>query len=314
MNSAHPSNLKTYEINVMIVQNVKKHPVLYDPTLPEYEKKIYSREAWESIAKATNVSVDCCKARWRNLWLSFLRYQRMKKDPSAQIKPYYLQQEMSFLLPYIRSRPDRERSKKRQFTGRSLKTENSSGTPQVLKFSLENEEGQDIEIEYLEDGCEQQEEVIVSDTVKREHCISDGQTDEADQQDYIDHQEYTDDTDYTEHHQEYAEHYQEYTEHQQDYTDPHQDYVDEQQDYVDDTEHHPVFEEHHSVRDGHDDSSKKYYEIVSTTDDAIPPETNHDPDWDFMRSFLPDIRKMTPGQKIRFKMSICSAIHEILYS
>lgn len=52
-----------------------------------------------------------------------------------------------------------------------------------------------------------------------------------------------------------------------------------------------------------------YYEIVSSRQ-----EQDDNPDWNFLRSFLPDLQKMSPGQKIKFKLTLCTAISELLYT
>lgn len=55
---------------------------------------------------------------------------------------------------------------------------------------------------------------------------------------------------------------------------------------------------------------QNYYEIVSTS----RRDAEDNADWSFLKSFLPDLQKMTPGQKIKFKLALCTAINDILYA
>lgn len=47
-----------------------------------------------------------CRARWRNLRISYLRYLRQCKNPERKVRPYYLLSEMAFMEPFVRHSGD----------------------------------------------------------------------------------------------------------------------------------------------------------------------------------------------------------------
>ncbi|KAK8406972.1 hypothetical protein O3P69_007491 [Scylla paramamosain] len=89
--------------NIRFIQEVKKHPCIYNFTLQDYTKKHATEGAWQTVAAEMNDTVRNCKDKWKNLRTVFVR--RMKPDPSGRrktTKPYYLMDAMQFLLPFVR--------------------------------------------------------------------------------------------------------------------------------------------------------------------------------------------------------------------
>uniref|UniRef100_A0A7G3A820 Putative alcohol dehydrogenase transcription factor myb/sant-like protein n=1 Tax=Lutzomyia longipalpis TaxID=7200 RepID=A0A7G3A820_LUTLO len=248
---------KAHEINAAIVANVRKHRVLYDPTVPEYSIKKFSKQAWEAVAKATNLAEEDCKFRWRNLRISFLRYNRTKRNSDAKIKPYYLEQDMAFMLPFIRSRPNtigRPRKSnsavKRTPTKRlfGVKKEEMKKLEEPDEVGVVGEDSQDIEFEYVYDDNEKSQ-MVLEYSSKRDTPISI---------------------------------------------------------IAEDNDTSPMYQQSFQ-----DTPKQNYYEIVNSSHRG---DTDENPDWNFLRSFLPDLQKMSPSQKIKFKLTLCTAISELLYN
>nr|CAI5859360.1 unnamed protein product [Callosobruchus analis] len=89
--------------NLKFVEEVEKHPELYNYTLHEYSKRDATEKAWSNVAKEVNLSVNECKERWRNLRSTFVK--KLKPKPSgsgASKKPYYLMEAMQFAIPFVK--------------------------------------------------------------------------------------------------------------------------------------------------------------------------------------------------------------------
>ncbi|XP_059609521.1 uncharacterized protein LOC132256929 [Phlebotomus argentipes] len=240
---------KTHELNAKLVANVKKHRVLYDNTVPEYAIKRYSKSAWEAIAKVCGLSENECKLRWRNLRISFLRYNRTKRNSNSHVKPYYLQEDMAFMLPFIRTptgvnrRKSAVHSPRQRTVSRRFKFK-PEAHDELKEITEGDDDSQDIQFEYLDETDEKH--VILETTSKRGSPLSIIGRDSEEQQD--------------------------------------------------------VVQSLQSTKDN-------IYEIVTTS----RRDMEDNPDWNFLKSFLPDLQKMSPGQKIKFKLALCSAINDILY-
>uniref|UniRef100_A0A023F6Q1 Putative alcohol dehydrogenase transcription factor myb/sant-like protein n=1 Tax=Triatoma infestans TaxID=30076 RepID=A0A023F6Q1_TRIIF len=88
--------------NLKFVQEVEKHPVLYNCTLPGYSRKDLTEKAWKEVGEAVNLSQGDCKEKWKNLRAVFVR--NMKPGPAVKKKkPYYLTEAMQFALPFVKS-------------------------------------------------------------------------------------------------------------------------------------------------------------------------------------------------------------------
>jgi hypothetical protein len=51
----------------------------------------------------------------------------------------------------------------------------------------------------------------------------------------------------------------------------------------------------------------------STSSDENPTEVDRNPDWDFFSSLLPDVKRMTPKQKVKFRNALLGAVDTALY-
>ncbi|XP_050306021.1 uncharacterized protein LOC126743101 [Anthonomus grandis grandis] len=65
------------EIN--LVQEIEKYECLYNYKIAEYSRKDITDKAWERVAKKTNLSVQECEEKWRNIRSSFLRSMKYVK-------------------------------------------------------------------------------------------------------------------------------------------------------------------------------------------------------------------------------------------
>ncbi|XP_014285284.1 uncharacterized protein [Halyomorpha halys] len=88
--------------NINFVRVVRKHPCVYDNTMREYTLRPVVEAAWHSIAKQIGEDVKSCKERWKNIRTVFRREVVLWKGSSK--KPYYLNDEMQFMLPFLSRR------------------------------------------------------------------------------------------------------------------------------------------------------------------------------------------------------------------
>ncbi|XP_063241794.1 uncharacterized protein LOC134542872 [Bacillus rossius redtenbacheri] len=91
--------------NIKFVNEVEKHPELYNYKLKGYSKKDVTDKAWNDVAKEVQLTVNECKEKWKNLRSVFVRH--IKPPPSGSSsknkKPYYLSEAMKFTLPFIKT-------------------------------------------------------------------------------------------------------------------------------------------------------------------------------------------------------------------
>ncbi|XP_068203957.1 uncharacterized protein [Palaemon carinicauda] len=87
------------------VEKIEKYSCLYDFSCAEYSRKDITEKAWSEVAKEMNWKVADCKDKWRNIRNGFVRSLRAKLPSgsgSRAKKPYYLHDELQFLMPYIK--------------------------------------------------------------------------------------------------------------------------------------------------------------------------------------------------------------------
>ncbi|KAG1692587.1 hypothetical protein GQR58_007233 [Nymphon striatum] len=96
------------EFNVNFVRVIESLKCLYDPTLPDYSSKETQDQAWSHVAEMFSATAIECKLRWKYLRGGLTRYIKKQKEKcgySAKVtKPFYLLEEMQFVLPYLKSR------------------------------------------------------------------------------------------------------------------------------------------------------------------------------------------------------------------
>lgn len=96
------------QTNMAFVASVRRHPVLYDYTLPGHSSREHQDEAWQRVALECNDSVGNCKERWKNLRASLCRHLRQQQaagQGQRPKKPYYLAEHMEFVVPFTKTRP-----------------------------------------------------------------------------------------------------------------------------------------------------------------------------------------------------------------
>ncbi|KAK3930983.1 Transcription factor Adf-1, partial [Frankliniella fusca] len=97
--------------NMAFVASVKRHPVLYDYTLPGHSSREVQDEAWHRVAVECSDTVGNCKERWKNLRASLCRHLRQQQQQAGHgqglrpKKPYYLAEHMEFVVPFTKTRP-----------------------------------------------------------------------------------------------------------------------------------------------------------------------------------------------------------------
>ncbi|KAM3957815.1 uncharacterized protein ACR2FA_008736 [Aphomia sociella] len=92
----------------ILIEHVKRYPVLYDTTLTQYRDLSVRNCAWEEIAEQLNANAEDLKTKWgklRNCYTNALKRRRKQRgNGSTPIAPWKFRNQMEFLLPYIESR------------------------------------------------------------------------------------------------------------------------------------------------------------------------------------------------------------------
>lgn len=86
--------------SIKLVRLVKKYPCLYNYMIPEYTKRDAVEKAWSKIASEMKMTSSTVRHKWRNIRTVFLRHA--KPGASPNLGQYYLTNELSFLLDYIK--------------------------------------------------------------------------------------------------------------------------------------------------------------------------------------------------------------------
>jgi len=90
--------------NQQFVRQIKQHPCLYNPQNTEYRNRDTVENAWTAVAKKCGETPGQCKKRWRNLKTSTARYLKQRRSGAADVKEYYLYEEMKFMIPHLKSK------------------------------------------------------------------------------------------------------------------------------------------------------------------------------------------------------------------
>ncbi|XP_072947640.1 uncharacterized protein [Epargyreus clarus] len=90
--------------NIAFVQEVERHPCLYNSKLQEYTRKDVTEKAWDKVGEKFNITGSQCREKWKNLRTVFCRHLRRSRASSGtKRKPYYLSEAMKFAMPFIKS-------------------------------------------------------------------------------------------------------------------------------------------------------------------------------------------------------------------
>lgn len=95
-------NRKDHEDGTRFVRLVKQHPCLYNYQCEDYTKREAIEEAWKQIGAELKLDPNRLKDRWRNFRTVFLRRCKAQAKGKPIRSNYYLTNEMSFLLPYVK--------------------------------------------------------------------------------------------------------------------------------------------------------------------------------------------------------------------
>lgn len=89
---------------IKFVRLVKRFPCLYNFNLPEYTQRTKIDAAWQKIGQEMKLDAKTLRDRWRNYRTVFLRRCKAEKEggASAPKTPYYLKDEMNFLLDFVK--------------------------------------------------------------------------------------------------------------------------------------------------------------------------------------------------------------------
>lgn len=137
-----PSDKKFTE---KLIEEVRRHPILYDSCEPGYKDRYEVRAAWQAIASSIGCRALSAKSRWQNLRGSYSRSrfnqsQSSGSGPSSKKKPFYLSQKMSFLEPHMqqpsRSMDDNFDPCKVEVTAEEAAVDNGSLSENSIDISL----------------------------------------------------------------------------------------------------------------------------------------------------------------------------------
>uniref|UniRef100_A0A672RD65 MADF domain-containing protein n=1 Tax=Sinocyclocheilus grahami TaxID=75366 RepID=A0A672RD65_SINGR len=89
---------------------VSENPILYDTSLESYRDFNRKNEAWKRVSEIVGLSVDECRKKWRDLRNVYVRERREEKKiksgaAATQKRPWRYYHIISFLLPFVSSRP-----------------------------------------------------------------------------------------------------------------------------------------------------------------------------------------------------------------
>nr|CAI5835870.1 unnamed protein product [Callosobruchus analis] len=85
---------------VNFVHAIEQHACLYNNKLPEYSRRDLTEKAWNEVAQKTNMSVNDCQIKWKNIRNGFVRSP--SGSSTKQKKLYYLHEELQFVLPFVK--------------------------------------------------------------------------------------------------------------------------------------------------------------------------------------------------------------------
>ncbi|XP_022200950.2 uncharacterized protein LOC111057791 [Nilaparvata lugens] len=95
-------NPNDHAFHLKFVKEVEKHQVVYNYKHPGYTKRDEVLKAWQEIADKMKMQPAECRDRWRNLRLVFVRnVKRLQSGPQKR-RPYYLQNALQFLIPFLK--------------------------------------------------------------------------------------------------------------------------------------------------------------------------------------------------------------------
>ncbi|XP_020807645.1 uncharacterized protein LOC110183658 [Drosophila serrata] len=98
-----------------LIAEVRLRPALWDPTHPDHANRPETQRLWSSVSEAVGLNVDLCRTKWKNLRCSYRRQNRRsglsRANPQAgsPVHQWSYAEAMSF-LDNLRLREDRDSS------------------------------------------------------------------------------------------------------------------------------------------------------------------------------------------------------------
>uniref|UniRef100_A0A1Q3EYK9 Putative alcohol dehydrogenase transcription factor myb/sant-like protein n=1 Tax=Culex tarsalis TaxID=7177 RepID=A0A1Q3EYK9_CULTA len=91
--------------NYKFVALIECNPCIYDTTHPDYAILEKVDAGWQAVVNelGNSVTIQDCKARWRNIRGRFTKYIKSYSEDST-ITPYYLASALRFVLPFMKNR------------------------------------------------------------------------------------------------------------------------------------------------------------------------------------------------------------------
>ncbi|TDG50356.1 hypothetical protein AWZ03_003261 [Drosophila navojoa] len=83
-----------------LINEVKQRPALWDASHPEHANRVETLRQWRSVADALGVKVELCRSKWKNLRCSYRRHQHRTQHQQPQVSPSHqwsYAEAMSFL-------------------------------------------------------------------------------------------------------------------------------------------------------------------------------------------------------------------------
>uniref|UniRef100_W8BE55 Transcription factor Adf-1 n=2 Tax=Ceratitis capitata TaxID=7213 RepID=W8BE55_CERCA len=134
-------NTTDLKFNIRLLRCVKKYPVIYNTKLEEYKTRNcidYRDAAWRDIAEELNCDLLPLKRKWKNFRSIATRNLR-KEQMGQKVPPYYLHNEIKFVIPFLRTTCGPASSNKQIMNG-------------VAKEEMEYDD--DVHVDDLEHHCE----------------------------------------------------------------------------------------------------------------------------------------------------------------
>ncbi|CAG0889652.1 unnamed protein product [Cyprideis torosa] len=96
------------DIRRMLICLIEGHPVLYDPSLKEYQNRVAKDKAWAKIANEMSMEISAVKSLWKIIRNYANSHRERLKLPSGSAapsdkghKPWEYTTEIQFLLPFL---------------------------------------------------------------------------------------------------------------------------------------------------------------------------------------------------------------------
>ncbi|KAH8415539.1 hypothetical protein KR222_002901 [Zaprionus bogoriensis] len=66
-----------------LIDEVHQRPALWDSSHPDHSNRLETKRLWESVAFSLAIRVDVCRSKWKNLRCSYRRLQKQQQSPAT---------------------------------------------------------------------------------------------------------------------------------------------------------------------------------------------------------------------------------------